>query len=173
LEPDHGSAEAGHSIDEATLRRQLAAAEDRDAVGRLILRYAQGFFSRVCLFAVHRGSVVGWMAQGNGVVVDDLQTFSLPLDQPSLFHEFRFGAGYHLGPIVDSDASDGMVRLFGDPKPRSVLLVPIRVRDRAVAFVLGDNPHEEVVLPVDEVASALAAAGMAFEILILRKKIAG
>ena len=61
--------------------------------------------------------------------------------------------------------------MLGDPKPRSALLLPISVRDRAAAFLLGDNPHEEAAVPADEVAAAVAAAGLALEILILRKKI--
>jgi hypothetical protein len=41
-----------------------------------------------------------------------------------------------------------------------------------VAFLLGDNINEETVaVPVDELVSAANAAGLAFETLILKKKI--
>lgn len=166
-----GMLEEDHSIDETAFRQRLARVETRDDVGRLMLGYAQGFFSRVCLFAVHRGAVVGWMARGQGVVVDDVQTFSVPLEELPLFREFRYGTGYHLGPIPDDD--HGLARLLGEPRPLSVLLLPIRVRDRAVAFLLGDNPHEEAAVPAEQVAATIAAAGLAFEVLILRKKITG
>ena len=166
--------EAEQELDEKTYRQLMAEAEHRDVIGRLVVRYAAGFFGRLCLFAVHRGSVVGWMARGHGVVVDDVQSFSIPIETETLFHEFRFGAGYHLGPIPDDPDNEPLVRMLGDPPPLGVLLLPIRIKDRAVAFVLGDNPNEEaVVVPVDEVAAAVGAAGVALEILILKKKITG
>ncbi len=165
--------EADHPIDEATLRSQLASAAHRDEVARLTLRYAAGYFARACLFVVHRGSVLGWTGRGHAVVVDDLQSYRVPLDEKSLFHELRSGAGHHLGPIPDDPPNHGLLRVLGDPKPLSVLLLPIRVRDRAVAFLLADNPNEHVVAPVEELSSAIAAVGLAIEILILRKKITG
>lgn len=163
----------GQPIDENVLRRRLATVEGRDEAGELVLRYALGFFSRACLFAVYHGSVVGWMAGGQGVVVDDVQTFSVPLEDVSLFYEFRLGTGYHLGPIPEGGLNGDLVRLLGDPRPSSVLLLPIRVRDRAAAFLLGDNFQEDLVVPADEMATQMAAAGLALEILILRKKIVG
>lgn len=175
LAPVYGevAAEADHPIDEATLRSQLASVAHRDEVARLTLRYAAGFFTRACLFVVHRGSVLGWSGSGHGVVVDDLQSYRAPLDEKSLFHGLRSGIGYHLGPIPDDPANLGLLRVLGDPKPLSVLLMPIRVRDRAVAFLLADNPNEHVVAPVDELSTAIAAVGLAIEVLILRKKITG
>lgn len=169
----HGPAaiEADHPIEEATLRARLAGAAHRDEIASLALRYAAGFFSRACLFAVHRGAVIGWT--GRGVVVDDLQSFTAPLEGETLFSEFRSGAGYHLGPIPDDEPNQGLLRVLGDPKPVSALLLPIRVRERAVAYLLADNPDEPVVVPVEQIASALAAVGLAIEVLILRKKIAG
>lgn len=163
--------EADHPIDEATMRSRLASATHRDEVARLTLRYAAGFFSRLCLFVVHRGLVLGWT--GRGIVVDDLQSFRAPLDEKLLFDAALTGAGYHLGPIPDDPSNRALLRVLGDPKPLSALLLPIRVRDRAVAFLLADNPDEHVVAPVEQLSSALSAVGLAIEILILRKKIAG
>lgn len=173
VDPD-APVEADHELDEVTYRKLLSTADHRDEVGRLMLRYASSYLGRVCLFAVHRGSVVGWMGRGRGVVVDDVQSYSVPIDQETLFHEFRFGSGYHIGPMPDDPENESLVSLIGDPPPLGVLMIPIRIKDRAVAFLLGDNPTEEVVtVPVDEVAAALGAAGLALEILILRKKILG
>lgn len=171
---DQRQLEAEQELDEQTYRELLAEAEHRDVIGRLVVRYAAGFFGRLCLFAVHRGAVVGWMARGHGVVVDDVQSFSIPIETETLFHEFRYGAGYHLGPIPDDPDNEPLVRMLGDPPPLGVLLLPIRIKERAVAFILGDNPNEEAVtVPVDEVAAAVSAAGIALEVLILKKKITG
>ena len=63
--------------------------------------------------------------------------------------------------------------LLGDPPPLGSLMIPIRIKDRAVAFVIGDNPTEEAVTAARwmQVALALGVAGLALEVLILRKKI--
>lgn len=160
-------------LDEETLRRRLASVASRDEVGELLLRYGLSFFRRVCLFAIYRGAVVGWLAGGHGVVVDDIQAFSMPLEEPSLFHELLSGTGYHLGSIPEDEAGSSLMRVLGDPRPRSVLLLPIPVRGRAAGFLLGDNFHDDVVVPVEGLAAEMVAAGLALEILILRHKITG
>ena len=106
-------------------------------------------------------------------MVDDLQSYTVPLDEKSLFHDFLSGTRYHLGPIPDDRTNQGLLRVLGDPKPLSALLLPISVRDRAVAFLLADNPNEQVVAPVEHLVSVLAAVGLAIEVLILRRKISG
>jgi len=53
-----------------------------------------------------------------------------------------------------------------------VLMLPIRVKDHTVAYVLGDNLAEETVaVPADDLVRAAQKAGAAFETLIIRKKI--
>jgi hypothetical protein len=165
IEPDQ-------EIDGATFKERMAYARHRDEIGSLLLRFAVNYLARVCLFAVHRGVVVGWMAKGHGVVVDDVQSFSVPLDRPSLFHELFSGPDRHIGPIPIGGDNDALIRLMGEPKPNAVLMLPIRVKDHTVAFLIGDNPGEETVaVPADELATAAYKAGAAFETMILRKKI--
>jgi nitroreductase len=168
-----GAGEAAeHEIDDAAFQERLAEVSHRDEVGALLLRYAAHYFGRLCLFAVHRGWVAGWMARGQGVVLDDVQSFTVSLEEPSLFRDLMSEVDRHMGPIPPGDDNDGLVRVLGDPKPSSVLLLPIRVKDRTVAYLLGDNPNEDIItVPVDEIAAAVRKAGAAFEILIIRKKI--
>ncbi len=164
--------EADHEIDEVTFRRRLAEVEHRDEVGRLLLRYAAHYFGRLCLFAVHRGVVVGWMARGHGVAVDDVQSFELPLDRPALFSESLHGSDRYIGPIPIGRDNDALVRVMGEPRPAAVLLLPIRVKDHTVAFLIGDTPGEDTVaVPVEELVAAARKAGAALEVLIIRKKI--
>ena len=61
---------------------------------------------------------------------------------------------------------------MGEPTPRAVLALPIRVKEHTVAYLVGDNPDEDTVaVPADEIAAATFKAGAAFETLIIRKKI--
>ena len=61
---------------------------------------------------------------------------------------------------------------MGDPAPIEVVAVPVRVKDRPVAFLIGDVPGESAVaVPVDELLAMAGRAGLAFEILIMKKKL--
>jgi len=166
------AADPEHAIDEATFRDRLAQVRYRDEAGRLLLRLAAGYLDRLCLFAVHRGTVVGWMARGRGVVVDDVQSFSLPMTELPLLRELQGRPEPWLGPLPTEGADAILGAALGEPPPRHMLILPIRVRDRTVAFLVGDNPgDEELAVPGDELADAARKVGVAFEMLIMRKKI--
>ena len=166
------SFEPDREIDRETFRRRAAEVRHRDEVGSLLLRFAANYFGRVCLFAVYRGVVIGWMARGQGVAVDDIQSFSTPLDKPSLFRDLVTDSDRYIGPIPPGPETDNLVAAMGDPKPAAVLMIPIRVKDHTVAYLLGDNLAEETVaVPADELVVAAQKAGAAIETLIIRKKI--
>jgi hypothetical protein len=166
------SFEPDREIDRDTFRRRLAEVRHRDEVGSLLLRFAANYFGRVCLFAVYRGVVIGWMARGHGVAVDDIQSFSTPLDTPSLFRDLATDSDRYIGTIPAGAENDNLIQVMGDPKPAAVLMLPIRVKDHTVAYLLGDNLAEETVaVPADDLVKAAQKAGAAFETLIIRKKI--
>ena len=61
---------------------------------------------------------------------------------------------------------------MADPPPTEVVAAPVRVKQRVVAFAVCDDPgHPASVEHVDELATACSKAGVAFEVLILRKKL--
>ncbi len=169
---DDGEAAVDGTVDGASYRAQLQDVVRRDEVGDLLVRFAYGYLGRLCLFMVHRGRVVGWMARGQGVVVDDVQAFETSVDAASVFATVRSSADHYLGPLTDGPVDRALAKVLGDPPPLDVLLLPVRVKERTVAFLLGDTPGESAITaPVTELANAVGAAGLAFEMLILRAKI--
>jgi hypothetical protein len=157
--------------DEAFVQR-LQEVRHRDDVGRLITRYAERFLGRVCLFALHKDRVVGWMACGQGVVLDDVQSFSIQLEESSLFSGVCRSGQHSLGPIPPAPAHDELIKILGEPRPLDVFVMPIRVKKRPVAILLGDNPGVGGGgVPTQELAAAVEKAGVAFEILIMKHKI--
>ena len=162
--------EAG--LDMKGLSRHLAEVRERDQVGALLLRFASGFLSRASLFAVHSDKVTGWMVRGEGLVLDDVQSLLIPLDQPSVFLNLLNNGAYFVGAIPPGEANQILLEVLGDPAPAELVMVPVRVQGRAVAFVLGDNPGEDGAgFPVQELVAAANKAGVALEVLILRNKI--
>ncbi len=161
-------------LDAETFVARLQDVTHRDEVASLLVRFASRLLPRVCLFAVHRDRVVGWTARGHGVVVDDIQSVQIPHDEPSVFSEMRHAERPFMGTIPEGKANASLVRALGDPPPRQVAVVPVWVKDRPVAFLVGDDPGEDAVtVPLQELVDAANKAGVAFEILILRKKIQG
>jgi len=169
--PDVSSVAVAGSLDDKGYRALLHTADHRDEVGELLLRRATSTLDRCCLFAVHSGRVVGWMARGTGVVVDDVQSFAVSLELPSVFSELA-GADSFCGEVPAGPVNDVLMRMLGDPAPRQLAIFPVRIKKRVVAFLLGDVPGSELPEDVQQnLLPAVRKAGIAFEILIMKKKI--
>ena len=157
-------------LDEPTFVERLKEVHHRDEVGELLVRFASRYLSRVCLFAVHRRRVVGWMARGQAVVVDDVQSVEISLDESPLLQDLADSGRAYIGPVPA--ASESLLRALSDPPPLEVAVVPVRVKERTVALLMGDNPGElSLAVPLGELQLIANRAGVAFEILILKTKI--
>ena len=168
--PDSGTS-AAEPLGDKAFRSLLHGAVQRDDIGELLLRRVIAVLTRCSLFAVHSGRVVGWMTRGAGVVVEDVQSFSVSLDLPSIFSDLT-GADSYGGPMPTGPINDELVRILGDPPPKQLVVIPVRVKQRSVAFLIGDNPGKDLPeLVREEFVPAAQKAGVAFEVLIMKKKI--
>jgi len=125
-------------LDEPTFVERLKEVRHRDEVGELLVRFASRYLSRVCLFAVHRRRVVGWMARGQAVVVDDVQSVEISLDESPLLQDVAETGRAYIGPVPA--ASESLLRALSDPPPLEVAVVPVRVKERTVALLMGTTP---------------------------------
>ena len=163
-------AEQPDLLDEETFVAELKEVRHRDQVGDLLVRFASRYLDRVCLFAIHRGRAVGWLGRGPGVVVDDVQSAEVGLDSHFRLREVAERGQAWVGPLPAGD--EALTRLFSDPPAVEVVVVPVRVKDRTVAILVGDNPGEPTqTVSLPELQIVANRAGVAFEILILRTKI--
>lgn len=170
MEGDVGDVET--TLDESAFVSGLQNARLRDDVGALLIRFAVGYLPRCALFMVHSRSAVGWMARGLAVI-DDVQTFVGTLDEPSALQIAMRHGEPHAVLVGDSNVDRQLAAVLGDPPPVEVVVVPVRVKDRTVAVLVGDLPGEAVLaVPMSELSTAAARAGLAFEMLIMRQKIA-
>jgi hypothetical protein len=158
-------------VDESSFSELLRRADSRDEIGSVVARFAASIYDRVCLFSVHKQTVSGWMARGRSVVLEDLQSFSVSVDAPSLFADVGLSESY-VGAILGNTANRELVQALADPAPIEVVAVPVRVKQRVIAYVVCDDPgHPASQDGVNQVVMACRKAGVAFEALILRKKI--
>jgi MshEN domain len=158
-------------VDESNFSDLIHQASNRDEIGGLLARYIASKYDRVCIFSVHKGTVGGWMARGRSVVLEDLQSFAASLDEPSIFADVGHSDSY-VGAILDNSANSELIQALADPAPTEVVAVPVRVKQRVVAFVLCDDPgYPASQEHLDDVVTACRKAGVALEVLILRKKL--
>jgi len=170
VDPD--SVQGSGYLDEEEFERALIESETRDDVGRALLSYAARFLTRLCLFSVFKEQVHGWLAHGMGPVLEDLQAYSLPLERPSIFGVLSKTATHLQGKMPPGQNNMGILQCLGEAPGEDVVLIPFQVKGRIVGFVLGDIPGQGTIgVPVQDIQTAATAAGIALEMMILKRKI--
>lgn len=159
-------------LDEAGLKKALCAAESRDRIGEALLSYAARFLTRICLFSVYKDKAHGWLVEGMGPVLEDVHSFAIDLSLPSILSTVAASGQPHSGPIPAGELNESVTACLGDPVSQDVLLVPVRVQERIVAFLMGDIPGQSTIgVPVRDLMEAANVTGMALEMIILKRKI--
>ena len=160
-------------LDDETYCQLLREVRSRDEVGNLLLRRSTRILDRCFLLAVHSGRVAGWLAKGVGVVIDDVQSFAFEQDAPSVLSEARQLEGFW-GEVPSGEINDAMKKILGDPVPVEIGVFPVLVKNRVVAYLIGDAPGRNLAdTERKKLIDTVQKAGLAFEILIMRKKILG
>lgn len=154
------------------LSESLAAVRQRDQVAALLLDHLAPLASRVALFSLHQGKIMGWAVRGGDSVDEDFHTLMLPLDRPSVFLNLVRGVDLHVGPLGGGEGNQVLYDALGPPVPADAVVAPVRVRGKPVAFIWLDNGEQSAAsAPVDAVQQVARTAGLALEILVLQQKI--
>lgn len=163
--------EVGEGTLEA-LGESLAVARQRDQVASLVLDHLAPYASRVALFSLHQGKVMGWAVRGGDAVDEDFHTLMLPLDRPSVFLNMVRGVDLHVGPLGGGEGNQVLLEALGAPRPVDAVVAVVRVRGKPVAFVwLDQGEQSAATVPVDAVQRVARLTGLALEILVLQQKI--
>jgi hypothetical protein len=150
---------------------RLAAAGDRDEVGRAALAALGREFERVALFAARTDAVAGWMGAGPGLDAERLAAFRVSFRQPSAFLNLRRGAGLHLGPLPPMPAHRELARIWHDDLPLPCFLLPVAIRGRLAAVLFGDRRGDSLGdLDLAAMRRLGAAVAAALERCIVLKK---
>ena len=130
-----GEAPASAPAGEMTgLADALSGATHRDQVATLVLDHLGAAASRVAMFSLQHGRVMGWEARGPAVAAEGFHTLILPLDRPSLFLNLTQGVDLHAGALGGGEGNELLLEALGPPEPRetvvvlhSVELLPVQV----------------------------------------------
>jgi hypothetical protein len=155
-------------------RHEAEEAEDRDALLDLFFDFSQQFFDYSALFLVHGDIAEGRDAFGSGAHREKVLGIGVPLDMPSMIATAR----EQRLPVVARPPSDGLdAVLLGDlhrGRDAEVAIVPLVVRTRAVAILIGDCGDAGIERSsMQQVVAFSGVVGKAFERIIVRRKLSG
>ena len=158
---------------EAT-QREAEASLGRDALLHLFFDFSRQFFEYAALLLVHGDIAEGFDAFGMGAARERIVGIGVPLDIPSLLSKVRD----ERMPLVTKPPGDGLdaVLLTDLQRPRDVevAVVPIVVRTRVVAILIGDCADEAVDRAcLEQVVTAASIIGQSLERVIVRRKLEG
>jgi hypothetical protein len=157
-----------------TGRHEAEEAADRDALLDLFFDFARQFFDYAAMFLVHGDIAEGRDAFGVGASREKVLGIGVPLDLPGLMA----GARDTLAPAVTRPPADGLdAELLSDlqrARDAEMAIVPLVVRTRAVAILVGDCGEQGVDrASVQQVVAFAEVIGKAFERIIVRRKLDG
>lgn len=168
--PGAGSARRAAAFDPSPLtaaeaRALLASAEHRDQVFEVLLRAIRGRAWYSAVLTVQGGAAIGRVAvAGDEIDHAAITQVLIPLDSPSTFRQAVHTASPYIGPIATGDAEiDAMIKRMGGVVPPSALLLPLVLKTRVVALMVGHRGAD--TLRVTEVSELLPLAGVAGESL--------
>jgi len=138
--------------------KALAALQDPEAVGRLVLSYLIRDHRHAALFQIGRDKITAWQAQGEGIDPKIFKDYSVGFDQPSLFLNLRQGNNVYLGPLPPMPAHRELARAWGGELPRDCVMLPVRLKDRLVAVIYADGSKKVDLVQLQRLAASMAAA---------------
>ncbi len=154
------------------LSQRIQAADTRDEIFDALLEFTSGLFRRCALFVVQQGRLVGWSGRGDDLQGERIRNVTVDFDLPSMFVFFRTGGDYYFGSVPELPANTRFYSDLGCPPPARVLLMPLKIKDRAAVILYTDNQDDPTGPPdIPQLRRALHKASLALEILILKSKI--
>jgi hypothetical protein len=118
--------------------RFLEGVDERDTIGRTVLRYARSRFERAVIFTVHGGEAHGWAGLGAGLTPEAVHRLRLPLGMPGVVDTVVATRAPFLGPLPKTWSNIRLLKGLGGGVPKSALLVPVLALGRVVNVLYVD-----------------------------------
>jgi hypothetical protein len=115
---------------------KLAWARSADEVGDLLIEHMGQLFGTGALFQLRGNIAVGWRGVSNGRRIDRIETGDLLLHESSVVRDVAEGGGFSLGPLMETPENWRILRLLELPGDAPLFVLPVILRDRAVAVLL-------------------------------------
>lgn len=158
----------------AHVKEELEQATERDAVFEVLFDFARQYFDYTASFVVHGDLAEGRDGFGDGASREKVARIGVPLDLPSILSVAR----EKKATVQRVPAADGLDAVLAADLGRGArnvwAAIPVIVRKRVVALILGDGGEAGIDPSVlAEVEAIVVAASATFERLIVRRKLQG
>lgn len=154
------------------LENSLAGAADREALIAALLEFCGGRASRAGIFAVGRDGFRGSAGRGRAFESEELRRVSIPLGTSTILDTALGSRNFYFGVVPALPANRDLYTVLGGRLPATVLLIPIKVKERTAALLYLDGDDQPMMRPDIALMLRVAAkAGLAFELLLLRNKL--
>ncbi|NCO83140.1 MAG: hypothetical protein COZ31_07760 [Nitrospirae bacterium CG_4_10_14_3_um_filter_44_29] len=151
------------------IKQAFANVTEKEEIAGILISEAQKAAKRAALFIVKGNGVSGWKAKG--LTVEGISINALSSGGASIFNDVLVKKAYYRGPVLKLPGNEELIKILSGT-PQDSLTIPISIRERAVALLYADNGNDAVLdANVNYLNTLGSMASMAFEILILRKKI--
>lgn len=153
---------------------ELEASAERDVILDVLFEFARQFFDYTALFTVQGNTAEGRDAFGEGAPREKVARLAIPLDAESMLASARRAKKpVRTRPALDS-LDPVLMTDLGREGLTECIVLPIVVRTRVVAMILGDGGGTGIEeLGVRHVESLVDTAAGAFERVIVRRKLKG
>ncbi len=146
--------------------------EMRDDIADAMLGFCAPFLRRRAMLMHRQGKILGWRGEGAGVDEAAVRAIVIPADEPSVFSGLLRGVEFWLGPLPTMPHNTELVLGLGGPPPSDCYILPVRVRDKVVCFLYGDNQTDGVAgLPLGELKRLAVKASLGFQVYLMKGKI--
>lgn len=144
---------------------ELRTVHDRDAIARVAVRGLLAVAERAAFFVIKGGVVQGWEGAtlseigAAGLAREALRNLWIPLTAASVFRRVLDQGEIYCGPLSASTPDSTLAAALGG-RPERVLIAPVMVRKRGVAFLYADGFRDpaEAETRAQTIATATAEA---------------
>ncbi len=152
------------SIDK--IKAAFAGVKETEEIAGILIQAGHKIAERVAVFIIKGGKIEGWKARGMNV-----DGFSITDEELSIFSDVLKRRSHYRGPVLNIKGNQTLIKILSGT-PQDALLMPIPIRERVAALFYVDNGNRSVLdANVGYLSKLAAMAGVAFEMMILRKKI--
>ncbi|NWF75309.1 MAG: hypothetical protein HXY53_01820 [Nitrospirae bacterium] len=152
------------SID--NIKKAFTDVKDTEDVAGILLNEIFKIAPRIAIFTVKGEKLIGWKARGL-----DINNFVISENESPIFSEVIRTKTNYRGPIINIKQNESLIKILSGT-PQDVLILPIAIREKVIAIVYIDNGNNAVLnANVGYISMLTSMAAIAFEILILKKRI--
>jgi hypothetical protein len=146
----------------------------RDRLAESTLETVCGKLPRAILLMSGQEAVQGWTARGSGLTRDRVASIRIPWGDPSIFAFVKLSGSPHRGPLSRVLVPPKLAALLGNKAAAACAVVPVRIKDRLVAFLYADRlgaPMTEDDYRSLEIASSALGSSLARLLMDLRRSV--